>query len=98
MNVVYRKQQIFVKVQHLVAYISTIQFIIHNKTLQMPQIIASKIEKYVHSFIALQDLLKIKSIYIDSINSNILSNFYKNIYIQAFQHRYKNLLKDFGIY
>ncbi len=66
------------------AYVSIIQFTIHNETVELPALIGNKLQKYVHSLIVLQDLLKIKTIYLDSTNSNILSNFYKHIYINAF--------------
>lgn len=97
MNVVYRKQQIFISIDQMVAYTNIIQFIIHSSSIQLPPAIKIKVEKYVYSLIVNQDCIKIKSIYEDSLNSSNISHFYKSLYINAFEFRYKQLMKQFGI-
>lgn len=84
MNVVYRKQQVLVNVEHLVAFTSIVQFIVHSTSIALPHSILTKLDKYMHSFITMQNVTKMRMVYQDSLNSAIIANFYKNIYLTAY--------------
>jgi hypothetical protein len=69
----------------------------HCDAIQLPNLIHSKLEKYIYSLLVQQNCLKMKSIYEDSLNSPSISSFYKGVYINAFEFRHKELMRLFGI-
>ena len=96
-NVVYRKQQVFVQVEHLVAFVSVIQFIVHSASIALPHSVLAKLEKYLLSFVTMQNIAKMRTVYQDSLNSAIIANFYKNVYLSAFEHRFRTVSREYGI-
>ena len=96
-NAVYRKQQVFVNVEHLVAFTSILQFIVHSPTLALPHSLIPKLEKYLLSFVAMQNIAKMRTVYQDSLNSAIIANFYRTVYLSAFEHRCRTIGREYGL-
>lgn len=96
-NAVYRKQQVFANVEHLVAFTSVLQFLVHSNSLALPHSLLPRLEKYLLSFLAMQNIAKMRAVYQDSLNSAIIANFYKNVYLSAFEHRCRTLSREYGL-
>lgn len=79
------------------AYTSILQFLIHSTTLALPHSILPRLEKYLLSFLTMQNIAKLRAVYQDSPNSVIITNFYKNVYLSAFEHRCRTVSREYGI-
>jgi hypothetical protein len=97
MNVVYNNSLKYVKIEQIVCLVSIAQHIFSPSSFNLPTIIVKKLQKYIHSLIALENLEGMRFLFDDSLNSSTLSNYYRNIYVPALNFRKSLIAKKYGL-
>lgn len=78
-------------------FVSILQHILHEKAFNLPPSIAERVQQYSYYLILMQNIEIMRNIFEDTRNSNIMANFYSNIYKEAFSHRVVKIPEEFGL-
>ena len=97
MNLVYNKNIAFMKIEQLVPFVSIVQHILHEESLELPPSVIGKLNQYTHNLIALQNIENMRNMFEDMQNSTYISEFYQLIYKKVFELRATRIVTEYGL-
>lgn len=97
MNVVFRTQVPFIKIDQLVVFISILQHIFYDKMFDLPPNILKRVQSYTCYLLVMQNLETIRGIFEDIHGSAVISHFYNKVYKEAFCFRIRQVSLEYGL-